>query len=71
MATYKQIRADVRANYGKTRYIQNCFIAHVKELNGLAPRPAHNRQSLDVRMKPCPDDVRPLIEAAMRRFQMF
>lgn len=68
MATYKQIQDDVRSKHGKA--IQNCWIAHVKELNGLKPRPAPNRQSLLHRVKPCPDEFRLLIEASMRRFKM-
>lgn len=63
MATYEQIRLDVQEKHGV--YVQNCWIAHVKELNGLT-----NRRSLDTRVKPCPADVRPIIEATVRRFQM-
>ncbi|OEZ55469.1 hypothetical protein [Duganella sp. HH105] len=68
MATYEQIRNDVREQNGKI--VQNCWIAHVKELNGLAPKVAANRHSLNSRVKPCPDSVRPMIEASMRRFKM-
>jgi len=68
MATYKQIQDDIRSKHGKT--VQNCWIAHVKELNGLKPRPSPNRHSLLNRVKPCPDEFRPLIEASMRRFNM-
>lgn len=68
MATYEQIRNDVRKHDGKI--VQNCWIAHVKELNGLAPKVASNRRSLIARVKPCPDDVRPMIEASLRRFKM-
>jgi hypothetical protein len=68
MATYEQIRADVQAKHGV--YVQNCWIAHVKELNGLTSRPAPNRRSLDARVKPCPAEVRPIIEASMRCFKM-
>lgn len=69
MATYDQICKDVMARH-RTKFIQDCWIAHVKELNGLKPRQSHNRQSADVRVKPCPSDMRPLIEASMRRFGM-
>lgn len=65
MATYDQSRSDVRSSTGKT--MQNCWIAHVKGLNGLAPSAAPNRKSLKERVKPCPDNMRPLIEASMRR----
>lgn len=68
MATYYQIILDVKARDGRS--VQKCWIAHVKELNGLKPRPAPNRQSLKRRAKPCPPDARPLIEASMRRFGM-
>jgi hypothetical protein len=68
MATYNQNRDDVQEKHG--RYVQNCWIAHVKEQNGLPMKAAHNRQSKDQRAKPCPDDVKPLIEATMRRFGM-
>lgn len=65
MTTYEQIRNDVRSVTGKT--MQNCWIAHVKELNGLAPRASPNRKSMTDRVKPCPEDMRPVIEASMRR----
>lgn len=68
MATYDQIRDDVQKKHG--RYVQNCWIAHVKEQIGLPLKAAHNRQSTDLRAKPCPEDVKPLIEATMRRFGM-
>lgn len=68
MATYEQIRNDILALHGRT--VQNCWIAHVKELNGLAPKAAPNRRSLKGRVKPCPEKVRPLIEASMRRLNM-
>jgi len=68
MATYDQIRADVKNRHG--RVMKNCWIAHVKALNGLKPRPAPNRQSLDARVYPCPPQERAWIEASMRRFGM-
>jgi hypothetical protein len=66
-ATYKQIQDDIRARYHRT--VKNCWIAHVKELNGLAPRQAANRQAAR-RLNECPEKIRPLIEAAMRRLGM-
>lgn len=51
-------------------YVQSCWIAHVKELHGLTSRPAPNRRSLSTRVKPCPAEVRPLIEASMSHFEM-
>jgi hypothetical protein len=66
MATYKEIQADVRRNH--SRNVKTCWIAHVKELNGLRPRPATNRFSSGQRKHPCPNWARPLIEDSMRRF---
>jgi hypothetical protein len=61
MATYDEIRDDVMDRHD-SKYIQDCRIAHVKELNGLEPYPSHHRHSLQTRAKPCPNDMRPLIE---------
>lgn len=66
MATYKQIQEYVRRKYGRT--IKTCWIAHVKELNGLSVRKAPNRLSNTKRQVPCPEKVRPLIEESMRHF---
>ena len=68
MATYRDIQEDVRRRYG--RAIKTCWIAHVKELNGLDLRPAPNRLSAAKRVNPCPPEVRPLIEDSMRRLGM-
>ncbi len=68
MATYKQIQEDIRQRHGIT--VKTCWIAHVKELNGLPLRAAPNRQSLDRRVAPCPPDARPLIEQSMCRLEM-
>jgi hypothetical protein len=68
MVTYKQIQDDIRTHHN--RAVKNCWIAHVKELNGLAPRQAANRQSASRRLHPCPEGLRPLIEESMRRLGM-
>jgi hypothetical protein len=65
MATYRDIREDIKKHHG--RAVKTRWIAHVKELNGLDPRPPPNRHSSE-RMYPCPDAMRPAIEASMRRF---
>ena len=65
MITYKQIQEDVRKRYGRS--VKTCWIAHVKELNGLNPRIAPNRYSPLERKNPCPQHIRPLIEESMRR----
>lgn len=68
MATYKDIQQDIRKQTGRT--VKTCWIAHVKELNGLNPRPAANRRSATKREVPCPVGVRPVIESSMRRLGM-
>ncbi len=68
MATYKQIQEDIRSQHGKV--VKACWIAHVKELNGLNLRSAPNRLSVDDRVNTCPTNIRGLIEESMRRFGM-
>ena len=68
MATYREIQEDIRRRHGRT--VKTCWIAHVKELNGLNPLQAHNRISPHRREHPCPPEFRPLIEASMRRLGM-
>ncbi len=65
MATYSDIQADVKSHDGRS--VKTCWIAHVKELNGLPVRVAPNRKSDNERQVPCPDEFRPVIEASMRR----
>jgi hypothetical protein len=65
MATYREIQDDIRSREG--RVVKTCWIAHVKELNGLAIRTAPNRRSTSAREYPCPPEMRLLIEASMRR----
>lgn len=45
--------------------MQNCWIAHVKELNGLPLRKSPRGEG--PRVKPCPDWARHIIEEEMRR----
>ena len=68
MATYQEIQQDIKKRNGRS--VKTCWIAHVKELNGLHPRIAPNRHSKIKREVPCPHKVRPLIEASMRRLGM-
>ncbi len=68
MATYAEVRQLVKDTH--ERSVKTCWIAHVKEMNGLPLRRAPNRQSLDRRVEPCPDWARPMIEDAMRRLGM-
>jgi len=68
MPTYREIADGVRARHGRT--VQTCWIAHVKELNSLPVRLAHNRIDPSRRTKLCPYWARPLIEESMRRLGM-
>jgi len=65
MATYREIQDDIQKNHGQS--VKTCWIAHVKELNGLSLRMAANRLSPSARKYPCPENMRPLIEESMRR----
>lgn len=64
MATYKEIQEHGRSVYGVV--FQSCWIAHVKELNGL---PVNSRHG-GIRRKPCPDNWRPALEATFRALGM-
>ncbi|MBC8492748.1 MAG: hypothetical protein H8D43_03100 [Chloroflexi bacterium] len=68
MATYKQIQDYVKERHGCT--VKTCWIAHVKELNGLKLHRAPNREAGDKRKNPCPPSKRLLIEEAMRHYGM-
>jgi hypothetical protein len=63
--TYIDIQAHVRATYGFTP--KTAWIAHVKESNGLAVRPTHNRQASS-RVVSCPLDRQSAIAEALRYF---
>lgn len=68
MATYNQIQEYVKENYGCS--IKACWIAHVKDLNGLDPMISPNREDLNKRKHPCPPSKRAFIEEAMRHYGM-
>jgi hypothetical protein len=68
MATYREIADSVRAKHGRS--VKTCWIAHVKELNGLSMRSARNRIDPRVRTNPCPDWAQPLIAESMRLLGM-
>jgi hypothetical protein len=68
MATYKEIQDYVRGRYGFQP--KTCWIANVKADHGLTTRQASNRFSATSREQPCPPDKRPLIEDALRHFNM-
>lgn len=64
MATYDEIREVVKRKH--PIYAKNCWIAHVKELNGL---PLRSRRT-SPRVVPCPDRWRSAVEDAMRELGM-
>ncbi len=68
MATYKQIQDEVRNHDGLV--VKSCWIAHVKELNGLETRQSPNRISPGRRAHPCPEKIRPIIVEAMKQLGM-
>jgi len=47
MATYKQIQEYVKRKYGFVP--KSCWIAHVKEMNGLKPRVSARRYDAKIR----------------------
>ncbi len=65
MATYKEIQKYVKQRFGFEP--KTCWVAHVKELNGLRTRPVWNRAGRN-REIPCPPEKRPAIGAALRHF---
>ena len=67
MATYAQIRDYVKLTSGFVP--KTCWIAHVKELNGLQVNRAWNRAG-NGRVVPCPSTKIPAIEGALRHFRM-
>ena len=64
MPTYRQVQDYVLRRYGYT--VKTCWIAHVKELDGLSPRVAPNRLNPAARTNPCPPDKVEAIRAALR-----
>jgi hypothetical protein len=66
MATYKDIQAYVRQEYGYT--VKTCWIAHVKEMCGLERRDAPNREDATARKHPCPPQKVDSIKHAFKYF---
>ncbi len=64
MLTYKAIQTEIKENQGRS--IKACWIAHVKEMNGLELKQAPNRKPSEPRKYPCPDWAKELIENVMR-----
>ncbi len=64
---YKDVVQDVKTLYGVT--VKTCWIADVKEQNGVPTRPVWNRQG-GQRKNPCPASMTPIIEASARKFKL-
>lgn len=67
MATYQQINDFVMENHGYT--VSTCWIAHIKERQGLPVRRSWNRQG-NGRENPCPATKQESITEALRYFRM-
>jgi hypothetical protein len=68
MATYFQIIERVKASCGRAP--KTCHVADVKASFGLTHGTAPNRINSGSRAYPCPADMRPHIEDALRHFRM-
>jgi hypothetical protein len=68
MPTYSEIAKCVQQRFYFVP--KTCWIAHVKELNGIKTRTAPNRANPRVRQVPCPADKRKPIEECMRGLGM-
>lgn len=68
MATYKEIQEYVKLNFGYTP--KTCWIAHTKEICGLSPKVANNRNNVNVRLFPCPENKQEEIKKAFKYFGM-
>ncbi len=67
MATYKEIAKEFKHRYGKT--VKTCWIAHVKDENGLTRGPAQNRIGKE-RINQCPKEYWDKIEGILHDFGM-
>ena len=68
MATYRELQDWVKQNHGWLP--KTCWIAHCKELANLPVRKAPNRQDIEKRMVPCPNEKQEVILSAFRHFGM-
>jgi hypothetical protein len=64
MNTYKSIDARYREKFGRT--VKPCWIADVKETNGIALRSMSTRPASFKRKHPCPGHLRAQVEEVMR-----
>lgn len=68
MATYKEIQEYIKVNFGYTP--KTCWIAHSKEVYGLSPKVANNRNDINKREFPCPAEKLEDIRQAFLHFEM-
>jgi len=68
MATYKEIQNYIKEKYNSS--IKTCWIADMKEKNGIYTKPAPNRISKSERIYPCPDSHQDKIKDAFVHFGM-
>ncbi|TWT13195.1 hypothetical protein FQV28_03105 [Planomicrobium sp. CPCC 101079] len=68
MATYIEIHSFIKQEYGYTA--KTCWIAHMKEVNGLKPKVSPRRISETNRVHPCPEKKQRDITAAFKHFRM-
>ncbi len=68
MGTYKEIQNYVYNKYGI--HIQTCWIAHIKEKQGILSKTASNRIDKNNRVKPCPNNKERYIIEALKFFKM-
>ncbi|MGQ7890648.1 hypothetical protein [Paenibacillus sp. WC2504] len=68
MATYKEIQAFIKNDYGYAA--KSCWIAHMKDECGLEPGVSPNRLSPISRKYPCPKEKQEHIKAAFKHFEM-
>jgi hypothetical protein len=68
MATYKEIQEYVKINFGYNP--KTCWIAHTKEICGLSPKTANNRNDINKRVFPCLAEKQADIKNAFKHFGM-
>jgi CDP-diacylglycerol--glycerol-3-phosphate 3-phosphatidyltransferase len=68
MATYNQIRNYVKEKHGFLP--RGTWIAHMKEICGLNPKPSVTRRSPDKRVNPCPPEKQDALREAFAHFKL-
>ncbi len=63
---YKKVQEYVKRKYNFS--VKSCWIAHIKELNGIKMKQAPNRLSSTERKYPCPEEKILVVKNAMKKF---